>query len=117
MEGDRWESDEFQWWQQVYLLSQEGFATDSILSVSIQIDAKDSSKRSIVIDQPNFGLDREFLVRGPEDQNVKHYFDFMRSTADLMGAEQTDETDDELKDALLFEIELASLSGKRAEIF
>ena len=116
LEGDRWESDGFQWWQQVYLLSQEGFATDSILSVSIQIDAKDSSKRSIVMDQPNFGLDREFLVRGPDDPNVKHYFDFMRSTANLMGAEQTDETDDELKDALLFEIELARLSGKGIEI-
>ena len=117
LEGDGWDNDGFQWWQQVYLLSQEGFAYDSILSVSIQVDAKDSSRRSIMIDQPNFGLDREFLVRGAEDPNVKHYFDYMRSTAILMGAEETDETDDELKDALLFEIELAGLSGKGIEIY
>ena len=111
LEGDEWDSDGFQWWEQVYQSSVGGFGHGNIISLNVQADAKDSSKRSIIIDQPSLGLDREFLVKGFEEPFVQYYFSYMKSVAKLMGAPPTDSTDNELKEALMFEIELATISG------
>ena len=45
-----------------------------MVSVSVASDSKDSSKRSIYIDQPGFGLSREFLIKGFESKNVQAYY-------------------------------------------
>ena len=111
VEGDDWNSNGYQWWWQVYQLTFSGFGMDNIIKLSVETDGKDSTKRSIILDQPNFGLSREFLVRGLEEPAVKHYFTYMKSAAKLMGAPHTDRTEKELKDALMFEIQLSSISG------
>ena len=74
---------------------------------------RDSSKRSIFLDQPSFGLSREFLVKGLDEPYVKHYFAYMRSVARLLGAPQNERTERELKETLLFEMELAQISGMK----
>ena len=75
---------------------------------------RDSTKRSIFLDQPSFGLSREFLVKGLDAPFVKHYFAYMRSVAELLGAPQNERTERELKETLLFEMELAQISGVHA---
>lgn len=112
LQGDEWDSAGFQWWQQVYRISKGGFSHDQIISVDVQTDAKDSSKRSVILDQPDsLGLDIEFLVKGLEEPYAQHYFSYMKSAAKLMGAPQNERTEKELKEALLFEIQLANISG------
>ena len=114
LEGDKWNYwriVKYQWWEQVYRASLRGFGSDYIIQITVETDSKDSSKRSIILDQPNLGLSREFLVKGLEEPFVQHYFSYMKGAAELMGAPQNDRTEKELKEALLFEIELANISG------
>ena len=114
VEGDEWNYwriIKYQWWEQVYRASQGGFGKDNIIKLTVETNGKDSTKRSIILDQPSLGLDREFLVKGLEEPYVQHYFSYMKSAAKLMGAPQNDRTEKELRDALLFEIELANISG------
>ena len=114
VEGDEWNYwriIKYQWWEQVYRASQGGFGKDNIIKLTVETNGKDSTKRSIILDQPSLGLDREFLVKGLEEPYVQHYFSYMKSAAKLMGAPQNDRTEKELKDAMLFEIELANISG------
>ena len=112
VEGDKWNYwriIKYQWWDQVYRASQFGFGNDNIITIDVATNGKDSSKRSIILDQPSLGLDREFLVKGLDEPYVQHYFSYMKSAAKLMGAPQNDRTEKELRDALLFEIELANI--------
>ena len=113
LEGEAWVGEGYQWWEQVYKMSDGGFGKNNIVYLSVSTDDKDSTKRSIFLDQPSLGLSREFLVKGVEEDYVKHYFTYMKSAAKLMGAPQTERTEKELKDVLMFEIELAKASGKR----
>ena len=110
LEGENW-NYQYQWWEQVYRASQGGFGSDYIIKITVETDKKNSSKRSIIVDQPRLGLNRAFLVKGQEEPFVQHYFSYMKSVAELMGAPQNDKTEKELKEALLFETELANISG------
>lgn len=60
------------------------------------------------IDQPSFGLSREFLINGVEDKIVKAYYDYMVDTAVIYGAERAT-AEKELLEALEFEIKLANV--------
>ena len=111
LEGDKWDSTDYQWWEQVYQASDAGFAKANILKLTVETNSKYSSMRSITLDQPELGLYREFLVKGMEEPFVKHYFTYMKSAAKLMGVTQTDEREKELKDILKFEMDLANISG------
>ena len=111
IEGDEWNSTGYQWWGQDIQIRDAGFGKDNIIKLSVETDGRDSSKRSIILDQPKFGLNREFLVKGLEEPYVKHYFTYMKSAAKLLGAQQTDKTEKELKDTLMFEMELARIAG------
>lgn len=112
LEGEDWVSEGYQWWEQVYKASEGGFGKNNIVYISVATDDKDSTKRSIFLDQPSLGLSREFLVKGEEEDYVQHYFTYMKAAAKLMGAPQTEKTEKDLRDTLLFEIELAKASGK-----
>lgn len=92
-------------------MTDNGFSTNKLVYLAVGTDDRDSSKRSIFLDQPSFGLSREFLVKGLDEAYVKHYFTYMKSAARLLGAPQTERTERELKETLLFEIELAQISG------
>ena len=62
------------------------------------------------------GLDREFLAKGLDEPYVQYYFSYMKAAAKLLGAPPTDDTDAELRDTLLLEIELATISGMGAQM-
>ena len=73
-----------------------------------------ASRRIVSFDQPKLGLSREYLVKNLEDKDVQPYFTFMKETALLMGADSS-RVDEELKEALLFEMRLANASAPREE--
>ena len=64
-----------------------GYSTDYLFDFSIATDLKNSTWRTIYFDQPDFGLSREYLVKGFEEENVGHYFNYMQKAAVLLGVQ------------------------------
>ena len=79
---------------------------------SIATDLKNSSWRTIYFDQPSLGMSREYLIKGLEEENVRHYFNYMQKVAVLLGADPA-RAATELKASLDFEIKLANASLPR----
>lgn len=59
-------------------------------------------------DQTDLALDREYIIRGLEDEVVKAYYDYMVDTAVLLGAERP-RAEKEMLAALQFEAALANV--------
>ncbi len=108
LEGEEWkDGDDFKWWEWSYKMNREGLGIDSIVGVSLGADDKNASWRVLGLDQAQTGLSREYLVKGFEDEDVQYYYRYMVDTAVLFGADKA-VAESELKESLLFEIELAT---------
>jgi len=114
LEGGAWEEEKFNWLETVYTFRSHGYSTDYLIDFSIVTDSKNSSWRVIDIDQASLGMSREYLVNGIEDDDVVSYYNYMVSVAVLLGADRQ-VAEKELKESLLFEIELAHASKPREE--
>ncbi len=62
-----------------------GFSTDLLFDFSIATDIKNSSFRTIYFDQALLGMSREYIVKGMDDEDVKHYYDFMQEVRRFAG--------------------------------
>lgn len=61
------------------------------------------------MDEPSLGMPgRSYLLKGINDQLVQKYLNFMVQTAVMLGADEA-EAKDELKNSLLFEIQMANV--------
>ena len=115
LEGDQWQGeDDYLWSEKMPLSTQMGFSHNYIFKISVETDDRNSSKRSIYLDQPSLGLNREYLIKGFNDTDVQHYFTYMKESAVFLGADP-DRAATELELALKFELELAKLSAPREE--
>ena len=70
----------------MYAFRAQGYSTDYIIDFSIVTDSKNSSWRVIDIDQASLGLSREYLINGPDDEDVNSYYNYMVNVAVLLGA-------------------------------
>ncbi|CAG2181774.1 unnamed protein product, partial [Oppiella nova] len=53
-----------------------------LISIFVDIDDKNSSKRVLYLDQPSLGLfDRDLLMKGMNDSSVAAYYDLMVKSA------------------------------------
>ena len=110
IEGDSWAFESnFSAWEWTYKAFGEGFEKDHLIEFAISIDDKNTSWRIISLDQADLGMSREYLIQGFDDKDVQFYYRFMLETAILFGA-KPDRAKEEMKEALLFEIELANAS-------
>merc|ERR1719509_368082 len=114
LEGDAWDAEAFSWVDTVYKFRKQGYSTDYLIDFSIVTDSKNSSWRVIDIDQASLGMSREYLVNGLDDEDVTSYFNYMVSVAVLLGADRPT-AEKELKESLMFEIELAHASQAREQ--
>jgi len=114
LEGDAWNEEKFNWIETVYTFRSHGYSTDYLIDFSIVTDSKNSSWRVIDIDQASLGMSREYLINGINDDDVTSYFNYMVNVASLLGADRK-MAEKELKESLLFEIELAHASRPREE--
>jgi len=57
----------------------------------------------------NLGLARDYLLRGFEDETVQQYYTYMVNSAVLLGAD-LDFAKKDLKESLMFEIDLANIT-------
>lgn len=112
LEGDSWDEENFSWIETVYKFREHGYSTDYLIDFSVVTDSKNSSWRVIDIDQASLGMSREYLINGLEDDDVTSYYNYMVSVAVLLGADRV-RAEKELKESLMFEIELAEASQAR----
>ena len=98
----------------IYKLRANGYSTDYLFDFSIASDWKNSSWRTIYIDQPELGVSREYLIKGLEEKDVRHYYDYMQKVAVMFGADPV-RAAHELKESLEFEVKLAKASLPREE--
>merc|ERR1712112_285300 len=109
LEGDSWDESSFSWIDTVYTFRQHGYSTNYLINFNVYMDFKNSSWRVINIDQADLRSYREYLINGMDDDYVKSYYNYMVNVAVLLGADRV-KAEKELKESLLFEIELAHAS-------
>ena len=115
VEGDNWALESnFSAWEWTYKASEEGFEIDHLIEFSLSTDDKNTSWRIVALDQADLGMSREYLIKGFEDKDVQFYYRYMLETAILFGA-NPDRAKKEMKEALLFEIELANASAAKED--
>jgi len=114
LEGTDWDQDGFKWYEMVYKFRDVGYSVDYLVDFSVTTDLKNSSWRTLDLDQPGLGMSREYLMKGLEDDDVQAYFTYMKDVAMLLGADET-ETDKQMLDTIKFEMELAKISLPREE--
>ena len=69
------------------MFRKNGYSTDYLFDFSIATDLKNSTWRTIYIDQPGLGVSREYIIKGLEEENVRHYFNYMQKvTSTLLNA-------------------------------
>ena len=71
LEGENWNQEGFRWFNLVYNFREVGFSVDYMVDFSVTADLRNSSWRTLDLDQPQLGLSREFLVKGVEDKDVQ----------------------------------------------
>ena len=109
LQGQEWNADAFVWQKLVETAQKIGLHAEVLLYTHISASSIDSTKFIIYVDQPEPGLSRKYLMKGPEDANVQAYFRYMIDTAVYLGAnEELART--ELTEALKFELKLAEIS-------
>ena len=110
LEGSKWNSSEFQWFELVYKFREQGFSVDYFFDFSVVSDLQNSTRRTLNLDQP--ALSREYLMKGLEDSVVQAYFTYMKDISLLMGA-TAENIEQEMLEVLMFEIEIANISLPR----
>lgn len=116
IEGDSWDkhANGFNWWDMASKLPKNGIDTDVILKFSVGVDPKNTKSMAMSLDQPYLGLYRGYLTQGFNNSVVQSYYEFMVGVAKKLGA--TDATaHKDMKEALLFEIDLAKISAPYLE--
>jgi len=107
-----WSDDGFEWYDYTIKSLELGLGISYIMVHTVGQDIKNISYRVVKVDQPSLGLSREYLIKGFEDKDVQHYYNYMVESAKLMGAEE-EQAKTDMKEALLFEIKLAEASTAR----
>ena len=76
LEGPTWENrfgpgNPYIWYEHIYKFREVGFSVDYFLDFSVTTNLKNSSWRILDLDQPRFGMSREYLIKGLNDQDVQ----------------------------------------------
>ena len=78
LEGDTWDQDGFKWFDMVYRFREEGFSPDYLVDFSVTTDLRNSSWRTLDLDQPSLGMSREYLMKGLGDKDVQVWITLRR---------------------------------------
>ena len=71
LEGDTWKQEGFTWYSMVYNCRKEGLFVEHLVDLSVDSDPSNSSLRTLDLDEPGLGLNRDFLVEGMENKKVQ----------------------------------------------
>ena len=114
VDGDKWNGDNFNVWEQSIKVYHKGFSSNLIAKLFVDTDAKNNSYRVLTFDQADLGLSKEYWDKGMEEPEVKAYFKYMIDTAVLFGANE-EIARSELEEVMNFESKLAKISAPKEE--
>lgn len=132
VENKNWNDRRYLWQNVMLKLELMGFSINYIFEGSIDVDMKNSTRKSfyvsqfstihdtmhklflLQIDQPSLGIDRDYLIKGTSSDIVQAYHEYQIDTAVIYGAERSF-AESEMKDVLNFEIEVAKISTPKEE--
>jgi predicted metalloendopeptidase len=114
LEGPSWNKAGFRWYEMVYRFRDMGYSVDYLVDFSVTTNLKNSSWRVLDLDQPSFGMAREYLMKGVDDEDVKAYYTYMIDVAKMLGADPR-EAEIQMLETLELEMKLAAISLPREE--
>ncbi|XP_053693923.1 neprilysin-2-like [Sabethes cyaneus] len=109
LKGGGWKADSWSWEKSVEKCRQHGYSVNYIMSFSVGSDSKNTSYRTIQVDQASLSVNREYLIKGLSHPIVSAYYNYMVDIAVLLGANEN-RAKHELLEALEFQIALANIS-------
>ncbi|XP_014207872.1 neprilysin-2-like [Copidosoma floridanum] len=107
--NNSWVEDDWSWTESVYKLRKMGYSVNYFISIRMDTDLKNNTKRIIYLDKTALGIPRWYLARGLRNKIVKSYLEYMVDIAQILGADR-DYAAEQLKESLKFEIKLANIS-------
>ncbi|XP_033212280.1 neprilysin-2-like [Belonocnema kinseyi] len=106
---NKWVEKNFDWKRTNYRMQKLGYNIYYLFDFDVvDIGPPYEKKHGLYIDQPILTLGREVLIKGIKDPTVTEYYKYMVDVAVIFGANE-DRAKNELKDALDFEINLATI--------
>ncbi|KAL7291511.1 hypothetical protein TKK_0014771 [Trichogramma kaykai] len=111
---DDWNAEDHDWKEYVYQNQNLGYSVNYFLTMELDVDPKNNTRRLIAIDQAWLSVPREFMMEGLSHEIVKLYYDYMVDIAVLLGADKK-RAIRELGDVLDFEFQLAQMSKPEEE--
>ena len=107
----------------VYKFRDEGFSVDYLVDFSVTTDLRNSSWRTLDLDQPRLRLKRKYLMKGEMDMDAsarplklnmytQAYLAYMTDVAVLLGADKK-EAEKQMREVLEFEIKLLNITMSR----
>ena len=106
--GDDWNESGYQMWDALAKVASFGLKTNIILYFYVHVDANDTERMGMYLDQAALGYYRGGLINGFNDTYVQYYYKAMVDSAILMGADKA-RAHKEMEQALRFEIKLANI--------
>ncbi|XP_069690199.1 neprilysin-2-like [Periplaneta americana] len=109
LDGPTWDEGGFDWRQSVYKFRAMGYSVDYFMDFSVSTDVKNSTMRSISVDQASLGISREYLTKGFGEKIVDAYYNYLVDIATILGAPK-ERAEKEIRDSVEFEMHLANIS-------
>ncbi|KAF2900246.1 hypothetical protein ILUMI_05943 [Ignelater luminosus] len=109
LEGADWNEDSFDWKKSTYTFRKYGLSIDNFINFAFAHDAKNSSKLTITLDQPQLDVAKVNMMEGFKDELVKTYYEYMVDLAVLFGADKEFATSD-VRNMTNFKSELAKIT-------
>ena len=66
-----------------------GYSIDYLFDFSIATDLKNSTYRVMYFDQASLALSREYLIKGIDDEDVIHYYNYMQRVRVVLKKDET----------------------------
>ncbi|KAI5630567.1 VLP3p-3, transcript variant X1 [Venturia canescens] len=112
LDGNSWESNEFNWMKSIHKLREAGSSFDYFVKFDVSANPVNNTHRVIILDQPSLGIDSEHVTKDFDTETLKAYYNEMVEFAVMLGADKTRATK-ELRESLMFEMKLAKISSPR----
>ncbi|XP_035231912.1 neprilysin-2-like [Stegodyphus dumicola] len=109
VEGDNWNESSFDWIQALIQIRRNGYNQDILMDLSVSENVKNNTVHTITLGRAEFGIEREYLVKGLDDPATAAFLEMMVKAANKLGANKSI-SENELKEAFDFEVMLASFT-------
>ncbi|XP_044012572.1 neprilysin-2-like isoform X2 [Aphidius gifuensis] len=114
LKNNQWNEILFDWKNTILKINENNYWLTTFFKFEIKDDYENMTKH-VHLNEFSSEIARRFLIEGLKNEKVINYFNSMINMSIAMGANKRDDTEEELKKALEFEIELVKLTRPSKE--